>query len=247
MSKNSSDTAEVYELSKNQSFYFNCHPRVPCFTDCCRQLELEVTPYDVLRLKKELGLTGRQFLEKYVDILQSRDSVFPRCFLKMNNNEEATCPFLTSEGCRVYEGRPAACRIYPLGRGAWRDKQGNFHSTYVLLKEDHCLGFTEECRQTVNRWLQNQYLIPYNKANDHLMTLLYHPVLKTGFRLSVRQSRLYIETLYHLEELRKKLREDTGVNMSDVSLLNYGINWLKMELFDTSGCSWHGNRQAGQE
>ncbi|MFP3982384.1 MAG: YkgJ family cysteine cluster protein [Desulfurivibrionaceae bacterium] len=240
MYNNSSESPEpeVEELKKNEIFYFNCHPGVPCFTDCCRKLDLELTPYDVLRLKKRLGLTGRKFLDQYVDMVQNKETVFPRCFLKMDDNAEATCPFLTSEGCRVYEDRPGACRTYPLGRGAWQDKQGNFQAAYVLLKEAHCLGFTEENRQTVKYWLEHQYLTPYNEANDHLMTLLYHPMVKAGFYPSERQSRLYIETLYYLEELRESVKEEIGVNMSDTSLLNYGINLLKMFFFKPSGeCS----------
>lgn len=241
MHNNSTESPEIEELRENEFFYFNCHPGVPCFTDCCRKLDLELTPYDVLRLKKQFGLTGRKFLEQYVEIVQDEETVFPHCFLKMNNDAEATCPFLSSEGCRVYEDRPGACRTYPLGRGAWQDKKGNFQAAYVLLREEHCLGFTEENRQTVKHWLEHQYLTPYNEANDHLMTLIYHPMVKAGFSPSERQSSLYLETLYYLEELRESVRKEVGVNMSDTSLLNYGINRLKMLFFkSTGGCGCNG-------
>lgn len=247
MNNNFTDTPEIEELTEGQSFYFHCHPGVPCFTDCCRLLELELTPFDVLRLKKQLSLTGRKFLEQYVDIIQNEETAFPRCFLKMNGDEEATCPFLSSQGCQVYEGRPAACRTYPLARGAWQDSQGNFHSTYILLREDHCLGFTEEYRQTLPHWLEHQRLIPYNKANDHLMTLLYHPMLKAGFSLSAEQRKLYIKTLYYLEELRESVREDIGINMSDTALLNYAVNWLKNKFFSQAECVCRSKGKPGRE
>ncbi len=237
MNKNCADTPEIEELTGEQSFYFNCHPGVPCFTDCCRQLELELTPFDVLQLKKQLRLTGRQFIGKYTDIVRDEGDVFPRCLLKMRDDEEMTCPFLSSKGCRVYDGRPGACRTYPLGRGSWQDKQANFHSKYVLLREGHCLGFTEDYRQTVHHWLEHQRLTPYNEANDHLMTLLYHPFVKAGFHPSAEQSDLFIKTLYYLEELGETVKEDIGINMSDTALLNYAVNWLKWEFFSQTGCS----------
>ncbi len=247
MDKDNPDAPEVEDLVEGRSFYFSCHPGVPCFTACCRQLELELTPYDVLGLKKQLGLNGRRFMERYADIIYSENSAFPRCLLKMNDDQEATCPFLSSEGCQVYEGRPAACRTYPLGRGAWLDKQGNFQTRYVLLKENHCLGFTEEQRQTVSYWLEHQELGDYNSANDHLMTLLYHPMVKAGTRPTLEQGRQYIETLYYLEETRKYVKENIGINMSDKALLNYGIDWLKTRFFSQSPCSFQGRENSGLE
>jgi len=44
----------VTRIEKEETFHFSCHPSIGCFTDCCRQLELALTPYDILRLKKGL-------------------------------------------------------------------------------------------------------------------------------------------------------------------------------------------------
>ncbi len=39
------------------------------FSLCCRNLNLFLYPYDVIRLKKGLEITSDQFLDKYVDIV----------------------------------------------------------------------------------------------------------------------------------------------------------------------------------
>ncbi len=52
---------EHQPLEANEVFRFHCHPGISCFTDCCRQLELALTPYDVLRLKRRWGLPRATF------------------------------------------------------------------------------------------------------------------------------------------------------------------------------------------
>ena len=39
------------------SFCFACQKERPCFTTCCANLKLVLTPYDILRLKTRLQLT----------------------------------------------------------------------------------------------------------------------------------------------------------------------------------------------
>ena len=56
----------VTRIQEDELFNFSCHPRVDCFTNCCRQLELALTPYDVLRLKQETKLDSSSFLANYV-------------------------------------------------------------------------------------------------------------------------------------------------------------------------------------
>ncbi len=38
--------------------------------------------------------------------------------LKMLDDKERSCPFVTPEGCTIYTDRPANCRYYPVGQGA---------------------------------------------------------------------------------------------------------------------------------
>ena len=44
------------QLSDEDTFCFGCHPGVPCFTDCCSDINNMLTPVDVLRLARKLKM-----------------------------------------------------------------------------------------------------------------------------------------------------------------------------------------------
>jgi len=43
-------------------FQFNCNPGVSCFTQCCQDVTIVLTPYDVLRLKNGLKISSGEFM-----------------------------------------------------------------------------------------------------------------------------------------------------------------------------------------
>ena len=63
--KNVSAKIEPVRLGLNSRFQFKCHPGVSCFTQCCRGINIILTPYDVIRLKSRLDLPSDQFLAIY--------------------------------------------------------------------------------------------------------------------------------------------------------------------------------------
>ena len=164
----------VERLCGLKPFAFECHPKVSCFTECCRELDLALAPYDVLRLCKELKIKPADFIESYVVLEQDENDVFPVLYLGMVDDGRASCPFISNKGCRVYHGRPGACRAYPVGRGVTLDGNGKKQEMYVLVREDHCHGFAESDTYTVAGWFENQGLDEYNRINDEVLTLLQH-------------------------------------------------------------------------
>lgn len=96
---------------------FLCHRKIACFNACCADLCLVLTPYDILRIKRHLGLTSSTFLEDYTEPHEGHPA-FPLIRLKMGDDKIHSCPFVTDAGCSVYEDRPVSCRLYPLGRAA---------------------------------------------------------------------------------------------------------------------------------
>jgi Fe-S-cluster containining protein len=225
----------VSQLQADETFCFECYPGVPCFTECCRQLELALTPYDVLRLRQELQLGSADFLEQYVVADKGAGDAFPRLYLAMQEDETARCPFVTASGCRVYNGRPAACRTYPLGRAAFFDANGNRQAFHVLIREPHCKGFQESTVFTAQDWSTDQGLDEYNNFNDEVMGLLLHERIRQGFRPDREGCDKYILALYNLDEFRNFLN-NKGLaarheELDDAGLLRYAVRWLKEELF----------------
>lgn len=233
-----------HSINNSETFCFACHPAVPCFTECCRQLDLVLTPYDVLRLKNRLKLHSEKFLEQYVIIEWEEGMGFPTFYLTMVDDGRASCVFVTDKGCNIYEDRPGACRAYPVGRGASRDGEGTVTEQYVLVKEPHCQGFEENPEQTASDYFQNQGLAEYNRFNDPLMQLLQHPRIHFGFRPSKAQLDQFILALYNLDMFRQEMA-DGRISMNrplstmelqalagnDEELLLLGIRWLMQEFF----------------
>ena len=112
----------ITKLGRSETFTFSCHKNVKCFTECCRMLELALTPYDVLRLRLATGLTSGQLLDEYIIIEQDQGEPFPRLYLTMVDDGRASCVFVSAQGCTVYPHRPSACRAYPLGRLSYAAK-----------------------------------------------------------------------------------------------------------------------------
>lgn len=52
-------------LGYQSRFKFECHPGVSCFTQCCRGIDIILTPYDIIQLKHRLELDSEQFLAIY--------------------------------------------------------------------------------------------------------------------------------------------------------------------------------------
>jgi Fe-S-cluster containining protein len=239
----------VKRLAPGEKFRFACHAQVECFTDCCRDLELALTPYDVLRLKKALKMHSRAFLDRFVILEQEEQEPFPRLYLTMVDDGRASCPFVSPAGCTVYADRPGACRTYPLGRAVSRDISGRCTEFYVLLFEPHCRGHHSATAAdfTVATWTDDQGLAPYNSANDALLPLLQHEQVRQGRKLTPREKELFLMALYDLDTFRDFLQQtdSSGPNTltpaemehldaDDTGLLYFAVRWLGCEIFGES-------------
>lgn len=233
---------QLRQLAGAERFHFHCHPGVSCFTECCRELELALSPYDVLRLKKHLGLTSQEFLDQYALVEYAPTDPYPQVYLGMVDDGRASCPFVGGQGCRVYPDRPGACRVYPLGRAAQPDGRGGIEELFVLLQEPHCQGFAAERAQTAAEWCGDQGLSDYNQFSDRWLRALTE--LALGDRnLTPAQADAFILALYNLDAFRALLAAqppnpaaiDAGISLAaqpltDEETLTFGLRWLGHEL-----------------
>ncbi len=234
----------IERIAADECFAFACHPGVECFTNCCRQLELALTPYDVLRLKKSLGLSSDVFLDRYVIVEKEKEDIFPRFYLTMVDDGRASCVFVSEKGCTHYQDRPGACRTYPMGRAAMRTEQSTMEEFFVLLQEEHCLGFKETQQQSPNSYSQEQELTIYNEFNDAVATVLQHDKIRTGMVPTAEQVEDFVLCLYNIDTFRRQIMEDGKLLKSplteqqkealkdDDKLLLFAIDWLKDRLFE---------------
>ena len=153
------------KLSLDDTIQFNCHRGIACFNQCCQHIDLPLAPYDIVRLKNRLGLTSREFLAQYTVPYELDGHGMPG--VKMRTRDESTaCPFVTEEGCSVYEDRPTACRYYALGQMAVRMTGSPVdEDMYFVVKEAHCLGHNEPRKLTVREYRHEQGVEEYDDVN----------------------------------------------------------------------------------
>jgi Fe-S-cluster containining protein len=101
-------------FDENYVIKFRCYKGIECFNACCSNIDITLTPYDIIRLKNRLGMTSSEFLKKYTIPFEIAANSIAGVKYKPVEGGTA-CQFMTEEGCSVYEDRPTACRYYPVG------------------------------------------------------------------------------------------------------------------------------------
>ncbi len=151
-------------LKDNDTFNFRCHPGLSCFNLCCRNLNLFLYPYDVIRLKSRLDISSDAFLDRFVDVVLRPDTFFPEVLLRMSENKERTCPFLTDAGCSVYPDRPDTCRTFPVEQGSFYNAKTRKSGLVRFFRPpDFCLGQHEARTLTPGSWAGDQDAAVYNR------------------------------------------------------------------------------------
>jgi Fe-S-cluster containining protein len=235
------------ELKPGGSFVFACNKRVPCFNRCCADLTMPLSPYDVLRLRRKLGMNGEYFLNKFTVVYVYPDTGFPLPLLKMLDGPDALCPFVTPAGCSVYEDRSAACRAYPLGRGTRPGPNGTVRERFFLVREEHCRGFDSGTSRTAEAWIDEQGLEPYNRSNDRYMRVMAK--VKAGGRpVSRRMASMCLLAFFRLDSFRNFIESTDLFDKAGLSAerraavlddeearLDFAFDWTEFVLFGDAG------------
>jgi Fe-S-cluster containining protein len=197
--------ADYPRLGPDDVFQFACHPGVSCFKQCCGDVNIFLSPYDVLRMKKRLGMTSGDFLEKYAFMPVHKDMKTPVVMLRMNDDEAKTCPFLSDGGCSIYADRPWPCRMYPMGQAAQKDTPDGWRGErfYFLLREAGCRGFDEPRQWTVRQWLENQQIDEYDRWGEPFKELALHEFFEKGGVLSPKKMHMLFTACYDLDAFRE--------------------------------------------
>lgn len=234
----------VPRLSPEDCFQFACGPDVPCFTECCGKLDLLLTPYDVLRLKNRLGISSGDFLDTRTVIRWNTGHGFPEVMMQMDEAADKRCPFVTAKGCSVYEDRPGACRIYPLGRGSTtHPMDGSKREFYFTVREDHCQGFEQVRDWRVKEWLADQGMEEYNRMNDLLMEFIVGSRRCGNVTFTSQHLQMFMMACYNTERFRDFIFKSgflskfdiepdvvEAIREDDVSLLEFAFRWLRFAL-----------------
>ncbi len=93
-----------------------------CFNRCCREATLILSPYDILRLSRRLGMATGDSMKRYTRREVEAGSGLPLVLARPAPS--GGFPFLGEAGCTGNTDRPAACRLFPLAQGSELTPQG---------------------------------------------------------------------------------------------------------------------------
>ncbi len=233
------------QLTLNSKFRFKCHKGISCFTKCCSNIDIMLTPYDIITLKKRLGISSEEFFEKYAYVHGDGKASFPIPYLRMKNDEEKSCPFVSAEGCTVYEDRPANCRYYPIGQGTLKkevDEKVVDEEFFFFVKEDHCKGFQEPDEWTIAAWREDQGVERYDFLNREWKSIILMRNMP-DLTLDEKRQRMFYMACYDADKFRRfifesrflehfELVEDAKEKMrtDDVELMLFGFKYMKYML-----------------
>ncbi|MBF0203207.1 MAG: YkgJ family cysteine cluster protein, partial [Desulfamplus sp.] len=233
-----------------------CHKGVKCFTKCCRGIDIMLTPYDILTMRKHLDISSEEFLAIYTDIHLLEKADLPVVTLKLLDDEQKSCPFVKDkDGCTIYEYRPSTCRYYPLGMGSLSyanelnkkdGKISNDDAFFFTVKESHCLGFEEKKKWTVAEWREDQGVNIRDEINMGWTNLVVKKkTIPMSIKLSEQSKQMFFLACYNIDKFRKFVFESSflkrftiepekieEIKNDDIKLLQFGFEWLKSIFFE---------------
>ena len=237
---------EYDRLTVDDTFSFRCHNKLECFNTCCGDVNIALTPYDIIRLKQRLGLTSSEFIQRYTVRPFTKEQRLPVVLLRMEEDKERKpCHFVTEQGCGVYEDRPWPCRMYPVGTASARtDEDPSAPEFYFLMKDDPCGGFAEDRELTIQQWMEDQGVGPYDEMGEQLKQINLHPFFRKGGTLNPQQMEMYFTACYDLDKFRAFVFESSflekyeveqevqdQIRTDDVELYKFSVRWLRTCLF----------------
>ncbi|MGB9903801.1 MAG: YkgJ family cysteine cluster protein [Desulfotomaculales bacterium] len=224
-------------FSLESKFKFECRPGVPCFNTCCQKINIFLTPFDVLRMKKSLRMTSDEFLKEYTVALIAEKTGLPVVLLKMDR-ETGRCPFVSDAGCRIYADRPWSCRMYPLNQ----QENGEYG---LAADQTRCAGLSEEREWGVYEWLEDQGITVYD-AIEKDFAQIGARLATTGYKIENPKIRdMYYTACYNLDKFRRFVFESSFLKVFDidpetireiqedeVELLKFGFRWALFGIAD---------------
>lgn len=234
---------EYDRMTMDDEFTFGCDTGLDCFTHCCADVSIVLTPYDVLRMKSALNISSGEFLEKYTILGVTGEKQIPILLLKMDP-ETKKCLLLSDKGCGIYGNRPWACRMYPLGKAEPQKPNPENRAFYFLLKEDLCHGHGTGRKLTVREWIDDQGIEAYDMMGESFKELMLHDGWSDGEALSDKKRDMYLMACFDIDCFRRFVFDSNFLNYflvdeyrvevmrtNDEEMLNFAMQWLRFSLF----------------
>lgn len=146
---------------------------------CCFGKAVMLNPWEILCFSKEKEITPREFRDLYSEF----GGIQLRFDGKSDKKGQKACSqYIDGFGCSVHEGRPLACRLYPLGRQIQFDKAQYIYegTTFPCLTD--CAEVLNLPKLSVGEYLKDQEADAFEKAQDEYLSIMQN-IADIGFEL----------------------------------------------------------------
>ena len=205
--KEGGERIHLRPVKDTTKFSFSCHPGVSCFNECCKQIDVLLTPFDIVRIKNLLGVRSDEFIAEYADLQNFKNTNLPLLKLRMVKGEE--CVFLGEKGCTIYQHRPVVCRNYPTGVAVKSPDEKSGENSYFIIEEDMCQGHFEQEMWTIPDYKKNQGATDLDNLNQ-----------------------TWLEIVARLKSLT--LKDDKDQKMNVFIMVSYDQDSFRSFVFDSS-------------
>ncbi|MCD4718797.1 MAG: YkgJ family cysteine cluster protein [Desulfobacula sp.] len=234
-------------LKPEDNFKFACHDGLDCFTQCCQNINIFLMPYDIIQLKNGLQISSEKFLQQYTITLMGKNGL-PAIILKMKDDDEKSCPFVTAQGCRVYDSRPWACRIYPLQPETTKITEKAGRQYYSIMDVPFCLGFQENKVSIVREWIDGQNIPIYIEMEELFKKITMNEFLSDKKIENKKIQEMYFMACYDIDRFRRFIFESSFLKQfeiekneiekmkyDDTALYKFAMKWIEFGLLGQQG------------
>ncbi len=222
-------------LEGSATIQFRCRKGIECWNKCCSNIDISLTPYDILRLSRRLGISTTEFLQQYTFPYELEPNGIAGVKFKPIENGRA-CQFMRPEGCDVYSDRPTACRYYPVALLSMRrSDEYTDRNAYALVQEPHCLGHQEPRSLTIDEYRTEQGLDEYDEVARGWRQLVLKkkssgPTVGTP---SKRSLQLWFLACYDLDRFRAFVPDEElkQILVGDKELMLFAFRFLRQTMF----------------
>ena len=136
---------------------------------CCFGKAVMLNPWELLSFSKEKKISPKEFRDLYTD--------FGGIRLTFNGKPDkkgqlACSQYVDNFGCSVHQGRPLACRLYPLGRQIQFDKADYIYEGKQFPCLTDCAEVLDLPKMRVGEYLKGQGADPFEKAQDEYLKVM---------------------------------------------------------------------------
>jgi Fe-S-cluster containining protein len=229
-------------LGPEEILRFDCRRSFDCFTRCCRDITIFLTPYDIIRLKNALQLSSGEFLSRYT-MTMIADSGLPVVALKMQPDDEKSCPFVNRTGCRIYPDRPWACRLYPLQPESTKITEKAGKAYYSVIDVPFCRGLEADRAVKLADWIEEQGIPYYLEMEAPFKKVVASDRLTQATITNKKIQEMIYMACYDLDRFRRFVLESTFlerfevdpqeveiIKTEDPALYRLALRWLEYGL-----------------